>query len=101
MKNEDLTRMHFALPKIPSMSWAGVFPTERYIKVGGMIVQNVHFFINFSYKKLSLDFFDINLLLVVLIIFKDFFDIIAGRFEGRDSLIFFNLPRTGMIGCQG
>lgn len=77
------------------------FPTERYIKVGRMLVQNVQFFIYFCYKKLGLGPFDINLLLVVLIILKDLFDIIAGRLEGRNSLIFFNLPRTGIIGCQG
>lgn len=101
MENENLTRMHFALTKIPSMSWARVFLTESYIKVGGMLVQNVQFFIYFCYKKLGLGPFDINLLLVVLIILKDLFDIIAGRLEGRNSLIFFNLPRTGIIGCQG
>ena len=101
IKNEDLTSMHVALPKIPSMSWARVFPTERYIKVGGMSVQNVQFSIYFCYKKLGLDLFDINLLLVVLIILKDFFDIKAGRLEGRNSLILFNFSRTGIIGCQG
>ncbi len=59
------------------------------------------FFIYFCYKKLGLGPFDINLLLVVLIILKDLFDIIVGRLEGRNSLIFFNLPRTGIICCQG
>ncbi len=96
-----LTRMHFLLPKIPSMSWARVFHAARYIKVGGMFVQNVQFFINFCYKKFGLGPFDTTLPLVVLIILKDLFDIIAGRLEGRNSLILFNLPRTGIIGCQG